>query len=526
MDTKNFKDRSALRGYFLKNKIPTEANFAELINSSLNQLEDGIFKPTGDPLSLVTAGDAAGPQKLVNFYGNVGDAKPAWTFQMRPRTDPDLPATAKAGFSVSDGDGNSRLFVDAAGGNVGIGTLAPGGKLTVAGDVILENEMHQMRLRVNDQAGFLTMSNDNDMVFDVEHGPEVLRLTSTGLVGVGTDEPAGIVDVANLIRIGLDEGGSGLRCISFGRDAGDEGNAGKISYKGSFGNALNIVGAGTFPRKIRMLDDVEVVGVLTPSAGASSTDGIRFLQPSPTAQDQSASILYFSYNSNGYRLVLKTRNGANNHIALMPSGNVGIGTYDPTSKLSVAGSIAGGETNTGWVLGRGAWGPDNWLRLTTTQNGSTYHDFAINSLWTGVGHDLAEITPVDEDARLEHGDVVVIDPAFGLRVTRCAKAGDTAVYGVVSSFEQAAMVIGGIGGPEAARDNLGNLPIALIGRVAVKASAENGPIAPGDMLTTAATPGHAMRCDDRIRYAGAIVGKALEPLQDGVGVIKMLVAMQ
>lgn len=125
MDTKDFKDRNTLRSYFLKNKIPTEANFADLIKSSLNQIEDGICKPAGDPLSIVATGDAASPQKLINFYGNLSDSDPSWTMQMNPRSDQDNPATAKMGFSISDGQGNSRVFVDKGTGSVGIGTNAP-----------------------------------------------------------------------------------------------------------------------------------------------------------------------------------------------------------------------------------------------------------------------------------------------------------------------------------------------------------------------------------------------------------------
>jgi len=66
--------------------------------------------------------------------------------------------------------------------------------------------------------------------------------------------------------------------------------------------------------------------------------------------------------------------------------------------------------------------------------------------------------------------------------------------------------------------------LAVLGVVPVKASAENGPIEPGDLLTTSSTPGHAMRADHFV--GGAIIGKALEGLSEGTGVIKMLVMLQ
>ena len=65
--------------------------------------------------------------------------------------------------------------------------------------------------------------------------------------------------------------------------------------------------------------------------------------------------------------------------------------------------------------------------------------------------------------------------------------------------------------------------LALMGRVYVKATTENGPIMPGDLLTTATEPGYVMRCDRPEECAGAIVGKALESLPTGEGLIEVLV---
>jgi hypothetical protein len=64
--------------------------------------------------------------------------------------------------------------------------------------------------------------------------------------------------------------------------------------------------------------------------------------------------------------------------------------------------------------------------------------------------------------------------------------------------------------------------LALLGRVPVKATTENGPIRPGDLLTSASKPGYAMRCEDIHRCEGAIIGKALEALDESEGVILVL----
>jgi hypothetical protein len=65
--------------------------------------------------------------------------------------------------------------------------------------------------------------------------------------------------------------------------------------------------------------------------------------------------------------------------------------------------------------------------------------------------------------------------------------------------------------------------LALLGRVPVKATTESGPIRPGDLLTSASKPGYAMRCESPKLCEGALLGKALEPLAEGSGLITMLI---
>lgn len=65
--------------------------------------------------------------------------------------------------------------------------------------------------------------------------------------------------------------------------------------------------------------------------------------------------------------------------------------------------------------------------------------------------------------------------------------------------------------------------LALMGRVPVKVTTENGAIRPGDLLTVASKPGYAMRCTQVKNCEGAIIGKALEILEKGEGKILVLV---
>ena len=71
----------------------------------------------------------------------------------------------------------------------------------------------------------------------------------------------------------------------------------------------------------------------------------------------------------------------------------------------------------------------------------------------------------------------------------------------------------------------GYVPLAVVGVAPVKASAENGPIQPGDLLTSSGMLGHAMRAGEN-PPTGTVIGKALQALENGTGVIQMLVVLQ
>jgi hypothetical protein len=116
--------------------------------------------------------------------------------------------------------------------------------------------------------------------------------------------------------------------------------------------------------------------------------------------------------------------------------------------------------------------------------------------------------------------VLVIDHTGQLRES--TDAYDRRVAGVVSG--------GGSFGPGIVLDKQRNLsdrrPVALIGKVYCKVDADCGAVAVGDLLTTAATPGHAMKATDPQRAFGAVIGKALAPLPSGRGLIPILIALQ
>ena len=58
------------------------------------------------------------------------------------------------------------------------------------------------------------------------------------------------------------------------------------------------------------------------------------------------------------------------------------------------------------------------------------------------------------------------------------------------------------------------------------ADASTTRIEPGDLLTTSDIPGHLMKVMDHPRAQGAILGKAMTSLEQGTGMVLVLVSLQ
>lgn len=134
--------------------------------------------------------------------------------------------------------------------------------------------------------------------------------------------------------------------------------------------------------------------------------------------------------------------------------------------------------------------------------------------------DLAEWVPSRND--LEPGTVVVLDPAIGNGVMASTGAYDTTVAGVVSG--RPGIILGEAGDAKE--------QIATTGRVRVRVDATRAPIRIGDLLVTSDTPGSAMRSEPmdiggrKFHQPGTIIGKALEPLDEGTAQILVLLSLQ
>ena len=305
----NKRPRSALKTYFAKNAIPTEQQFAQLIDSGINQRDDGVYKNAGDPLSIEAAGDDTGLKRAVNFYLSFADADPAWSVALKARSAPANPATARLGWSVLDAGGTPRLTIDAAGGNVGVGTVEPKEKLEVAGRI---------------RAGIMSI------------GPWPAD-PRYGFVGVNT------LDQAQTGNYALLQGSAAEPGVTFLNSP--------TSIRLRVGNREKVI---VEDGGITMSVPLRVNAAFTPSAGASG--GIVFPPDPGGGGGDSAWMRYFPRAGESMTLEIGTSNDADDHISLMPAGSVGIGTRTPVNKLDVAGDVA--------LHGKHALrGNDGWLRL-------------------------------------------------------------------------------------------------------------------------------------------------------------------
>jgi len=70
------------------------------------------------------------------------------------------------------------------------------------------------------------------------------------------------------------------------------------------------------------------------------------------------------------------------------------------------------------------------------------------------------------------------------------------------------------------------VPISMMGKAACRVDTRYGSIEVGDLLTSSPSTGCAMRASDSNQAAGAVIGKALTPLDEGRGLVEMLISLQ
>ncbi|MDD2680588.1 MAG: hypothetical protein PHE20_00620 [Patescibacteria group bacterium] len=401
--------------------------------------------------------------------------------------------TAAAELRVN-GTGNSSIA-----GNVGIGTTNPGTyRLNVNGNTNISGDLNVTGTTTSSSfVGPIVGTISAENVSSGDFGAETMGgdYSFPGKLGIGTTNPNENLQIhsnsgsKSLIRLTNDSELTGFVAGIDNSESGYFGTEGPRQLKIIANNAEVIrvstsgsVGIGTINplEKLDLRDGnlyISDSDLATNGAGGS----IKFGRPEGYASNWLASI--GSYATTGYDrlgLTFNTSYGVTQErMRITPEGNVGIGTTNPGSyRLKVAGDVA----------------------ITGT-------------LQTQTGSDFAEEFSVSED--ILPGTVVVMSNKGYKSVQASSRAYDQTVVGIVS--DNPSIIAGRV-------DSAKKVVVAMVGVVSVNVNNSNGSIKRGDLLTTSADLGIAMKSKEF--KPGTVIGKALEDLRGKSGQIKVLVNLQ
>jgi hypothetical protein len=279
------------------------------------------------------------------------------------------------GVSIEAFQGNSAvtkrdIWLAAFGGNVGVGTSAPGNKLDIVSG-------GSSQIRVKDGIGgtsyydFGRDSADGFFGFSgaqttfsgykwsVNAGAEVMRITNGGNVGIGTSSPGAKLAVAGSISASQTTGnyvGFGTGTFSFdGTTVADYG----ISYTEPMGG-FNTVVSGFSSLKFTTAQTERMRITDTGNVGIGTTSPGERLAVSGNIQTTNATYNFVGATSGSVQAQFAANGGGtvdlravSNHpmtfntnntekMRITSAGNVGIGTTGPFTKLQVNGAIAAG----------------------------------------------------------------------------------------------------------------------------------------------------------------------------------------
>ena len=302
------------------------------------------------------------------------------------------------------------------GGNVGIGKISPESELHINDDsagaqinVDGNGGTYGLYLGADSNHPWLGSRTNHDLRL-VTNAEEKIRIQTNGFVGIGTDKPKAKLEVSGGAIMPA-AGDSEIAGILFPKDpGGGSGDAAWIRYYPRGGEATTLeigtsndkydhialmasgnVGIGTDKPKAKL----EVSGgAIMPAAGDSEIAGILFPKDPGGGSGDAAWIRYYPRGGEATTLEVGTSNDKNDHIALMASGNVGIGTLDPGAKLDVnGGAYLGYETtvsNFGEMLKSGFYQnggqkitgdvPDDshhWTHLITARHSNTNNNYQL-----------------------------------------------------------------------------------------------------------------------------------------------------
>lgn len=376
-----------------------------------------------------------------------------------------------------------------------------------------------------------------------------------GNIGIGTAIPVTTLDVRG--RLTLDPGAGNPVVLFTAAGGGEQNRFLELINSPATRSASGLKAGGVLvaddynfaqPKK----NDLIVKGVVgIETANPESELHVHGLNPAITLSTAAGAKAYIQ-NAGGNLVFKPSGFGACcSAMVIQPNtGNVGIGTSNPATKLHLEGggdiemTIKSGTKRAVLALGNG-FGPANYVwrlesglygkanmfgiyNATTEKSGLEIDgnlQVYVKALQITGGADFAEHFDVraKKAAEIQPGMVVTIDPAAPGKLALSRRAYDRRVAGIISGAGdvQPGMTMGAAG---TLAD--GKHPVALSGRVYVWVDATRGAVKPGDLLTTSATPGHAMKAFNPSKAQGAIIGKAMTGLKSGKGLALVLVTLQ
>lgn len=211
--------------------------------------------------------------------------------------------------------------------------------------------------------------------------------------------------------------------------------------------------------------------------------------------------------SGGQDGTLLLRNGGGDETVRLDGGGGEVRVRESLHYMDGALRLGSGGLN-GTLIVR------NYAGVETVRVDGGAGDIILNNA------DCAEEFDLADGEEWVPGAVMVFDEGGSLRL--CGREYDTAVAGVVSGagHYRPGIVL------DRRADAGPRVPLAMLGKVFCLVDADFGAVRPGALLTTSPRRGHAMRASDPARAFGAVIGKALKPLESGRALVPVMVSLQ
>jgi hypothetical protein len=398
----------------------------------------------------------------------------------------------------SSPDGFAGYFVGRGhfSGDVGIGTTTPTEKLHVNGTV----RMNGLKLGTSATAGHV-LTTDANGVGTWQESPEFTLPFSGSVSSTG---PA-----FSVTNTGTGVGSHGLSAYISSPASQTNVAAGLFSANGSQGSAIMAFSDDNNTVEVTHTGSMSAITCTSSGAAAGSfyTDGAGGKGIAATSET-------------GPGVWAESSGTTTLNPALLAVNNNAAGICIFSTCISSDANAVFTNKGTGDIIKGFSGGTGNDLVFRVTNDGTTH----TNILQINGGSDLSEQFDVQgQEDLIRPGMVVSIDAANPGKLVVSSIAYDRKVAGILSGA-------GGIA-PGMQMGQKGSLadgehPVALTGRVYVWADASSASIQPGDLLTTSEVPGHAMKVSDYGRSQGAILGKAMTALDEGRGLVLVLVSLQ